>query len=107
MVDEFESTFRSPKGLTLPLLESTWADLLTEEVGEEAEVAAEVTAEEIEVTEVAAAGVEVTVGVTMAAVVHLLRITEADPEGIIVQDLDHTLLVVTERGQTGCCGLKI
>jgi len=104
MVDEFESTFRSPRGLILPLLESTWADLLTEEVGEEAAVAAEVIAEEIEATEVAV--VEVTVEVTMEAVVHLLRITEADPEGIIVQDLDHTLLVVTERGQTGCCGLK-
>ena len=62
-----------------------------EEVGE-AVVAAEVTAEEIEVTEVAAE-VEVIVEVTMEAVVHLLRITEADPEGIIVQDLDHTLLV--------------
>ena len=62
-----------------------------EEVGEAA-VAAEAIAEEIEATEVAAA-VEVIVGVTMEAVVHLLRITEADPEGIIVQDLDHTLLV--------------
>ena len=62
-----------------------------EEVGEEAAVAAEVIAEEIEATEVAV--VEVTVEVTMEAVVHLLRITEADPEGIIVQDLDHTLLV--------------
>ena len=56
-------------------------------------MAAEVIAAEIEATEVAEAGVEVTVGVTMEAVVHLLRITEADPEGIIVQDLDHTLLV--------------
>ena len=54
-------------------------------------MAAEVTAEEIEVTEVAAE-VEVIVEVTMEAVVHLLRITEADPEGIIVQDLDHALL---------------
>ena len=54
-------------------------------------MAAEVIAEEIEATEVAV--VEVTVEVTMEAVVHLLRITEADPEGIIVQDLDHTLLV--------------
>merc|ERR1712018_448177 len=56
--------------------------------------------------EVAEAAVEVTVEVTMEVVVPLLLITEADPEGITVQDLVHTLLVVTERGQTGCCGLK-
>jgi len=105
MGDVFEWTFPLLKGHTLPRLAFIWADLLIAA----AEAAAAV---DIEVVMVADDMIEDTVVVAADmeaedAPLHLITAEEVAVEtvGITAAEADHIHHVVTERGQTGDCGV--
>jgi len=104
MGDVFEWTFPLLKGHTLPRLAFIWADLLIAA----AEAAAAV---DIEVVMVADDMIEDTVEVADMeaedAPLHLItaEVVAVETVGITAAEADHIHHVVTERGQTGDCGV--